>query len=89
MFDIETCCNNNCPDFQFKNLIGLIETNSFCRADNFADLAFPFNIIGTMFPVDYRSVGNCLRKRNINGRPHSHSLFKFVWYLFLRTFCCT
>ena len=88
MFDIESGCNNYCTDLKFKYFIGLIKTDCFCRADYFTNLAFTFYIIGTMFPVDYRSVWNCLRKRNINGRSHSHSLFKLIGNLLLRTFGC-
>jgi hypothetical protein len=54
MFDIEPGSNYYCSDLQFKYLISLIETDCFCRAYNLTDLAFSFNIIGTMLFIYYR-----------------------------------
>src|ERR1035437_3649815 len=89
MFNVESGGHYNCPDLEFKYLIGLIKTDRLCRTYYFTYFTFSLNIIGAMFLVDYRSVRYCLGKWYINSRPHSHSLFKLVRNFLLGTFCGT
>jgi len=42
MFDVEPGSNYDSAYFEFNYLIGLIKTDCFSRADNLADLTFPF-----------------------------------------------
>src|SRR5512140_531396 len=89
MFNIESGSYYYCTNLKFNYLIRLIKPDCLCRTDDLTYFAFSFYIIGTVFPVDHRLIRNCLWKRHINSGTHTHTLLKFIGYLFLRAFGST